>query len=103
MAWVRTTRASRRPCWASHTANPNDEGDIDMKPMVIVGIMLALLGGFIVVTGGVGFGSHRSVMRVGDLQVSAEERHVMPAWVGGVAIVGGLLLVGAGVRHQRGA
>jgi drug/metabolite transporter (DMT)-like permease len=71
-----------------------------MKPIVIVGIVLAVFGAVIVFTGGFGFGSQRSVMRVGDLQVSAEEQRVVPAWVGGVAIVGGLLLVGTGVRQR---
>lgn len=71
-----------------------------MKPQVIAGIVLAVLGAFILFTGGLSFGSQRSVMRVGDLQVSAEEQRVIPAWVGGVAIIGGLLLVGAGVRRR---
>lgn len=71
-----------------------------MKPQVIAGIVLAVLGAFVLFTGGLSFGSQRSVMRVGDLQVSAEERHIIPPWVGGVAIVGGLLLVGTGLRRR---
>jgi len=73
-----------------------------MKPMAIAGIVLAVVGAFIVFRG-LSYGSHRSVMRVGDLQVSAEEQRAIPAWVGGVAIVGGVLLVAAGVRRRRGA
>lgn len=71
-----------------------------MKPTVIVGIILAVLGAAIILTGGLDFSSQRSMMRVGDLQVSAEAHRVMPPWVGGVAVVGGLLLVGAGVRQR---
>ncbi|HEX9630973.1 MAG TPA: hypothetical protein VGA02_00810 [Gemmatimonadales bacterium] len=71
-----------------------------MKPQVIAGIVLVVLGALVLFTGGLSFGSQRSVMRVGDVEVSAEEQRVIPAWVGGVAIVGGLLLVGTGVRKR---
>lgn len=72
-----------------------------MKPLVIAGIVLAVLGAFIVFRGGLSFGSQRSMMRIGDMQVSAEEQRMIPPWVGGVAIVGGVLLVGVGVRKRR--
>ena len=72
-----------------------------MKPMVIAGIVLALLGAFVLFSDGFTFASQRSVLRVGDLEVSAEERRTVPDWVGGVAIVGGLLLVGAGTLGRR--
>jgi hypothetical protein len=73
-----------------------------MKPRAIAGIVLIVLGAFIVFRG-LSYGSQRSVMKVGDLQVSAEERRTIPTWVGGVAIVGGVLLVGADLRKRRGA
>lgn len=73
-----------------------------MKPRAIAGIVLIALGAFIVFRG-LSYGSQRSVMKVGDLQVSAEERRTIPTWVGGVAIVGGVLLVGADLRKRRGA
>lgn len=71
-----------------------------MKPLVIAGIVVAALGAFVLFTGGLSFASQESVLSVGDLEVSAEERHVIPPWVGGVAIVGGLLLVGTGLRRR---
>jgi drug/metabolite transporter (DMT)-like permease len=74
-----------------------------MKPVAIVGVVLIVLGAVILFTGGLGFGSRQSMMRMGDLQVSVEERHGVsqwPPWVGGVAVVGGLLLLGAGVRQR---
>ena len=73
-----------------------------MRPQVIVGILLAVLGAFVLLRG-VTYGSSRSVMRVGDLQASVEEQRAIPTWVGGVAVVGGLILVGTGVRRRRGA
>ncbi len=71
-----------------------------MKTWRIVGIALACLGAFILIRG-LNYGTQRSVMRVGDLQASVEEQRAVPSWVGGVAILGGLLLVGVGLRRQR--
>jgi drug/metabolite transporter (DMT)-like permease len=68
-----------------------------MKPVAIVGVVLIVLGAVILFTGGLGFGS-RSVMSVGDLHMSAEQHRAVPPWVGGVAIVGGLLVIGVGMR-----
>lgn len=74
-----------------------------MKPLAIAGILLIVLGAFIVLRG-LSYGSQRSVLSVGDVQVTAEAERAIPAWVGAGAIVGGVLLVaGAGVRSRRGA
>lgn len=73
-----------------------------MKPQMIAGILVAGLGAFIVLRG-LNYGSERNTMRVGDFQASVETRRAIPTWVGGVALVGGLLLVGAGVRKRRAA
>jgi len=73
-----------------------------MKPLAIAGLILAVLGAVIVFRG-LSYGSQRSVMRVGDVQVSAEAERAIPAWVGGIAIVGGVLLLVGGVRGRRGA
>jgi len=73
-----------------------------MKPQVVVGILLALLGAFIVFRG-LNYDSQRSVIRIGDVQASVQAGRTVPTWVGAVAIVGGVLLVGAGMRRRRGA
>ena len=73
-----------------------------MKPAVIAGIAIAALGAYVLVKG-LSYGSQSNVLKVGDLQVSAEEHRMVPPWVGGVALVGGLLLIGAGVGKRRGA
>jgi drug/metabolite transporter (DMT)-like permease len=71
-----------------------------MKWQMLAGIILAGLGAFIVLRG-LSYGSGRSVVRVGDFQASVEEQRAIPTWVGGVAIVGGLLLVGASSVRRR--
>jgi drug/metabolite transporter (DMT)-like permease len=73
-----------------------------MKPLALAGIVLAVLGGFIVFRG-ISYGAEHSVMKVGDLQVSTKDRHTVPAWMGGVALVAGVLMVAAGVGRRRGA
>ena len=70
-----------------------------MKPQVIIGILLAVLGAFIVFRD-LSYGSQRSVIQVGDMRASVEARRTIPTWIGGVAIVGGALLIGAGLRRR---
>ena len=70
-----------------------------MKPFVIVGILLVALGAFIVFRG-LNYGSQRSVIQVGDVRASVDAQRSVPTWVGAVAIVGGALLVGAGLRRK---
>ena len=70
-----------------------------MKPLTVVGAVLAAFGA-IVLLRGLTYPSNRSVLKVGDLEVSAEEHRTVPTWVGGIAIVGGLILVGTGVRSR---
>lgn len=70
-----------------------------MKPLVILGLVVAGLGAFIVLRG-LNYGYQRSVIRVGEFQTSVEEQRAVPTWLGAVAIVGGLLLVGAGARKR---
>jgi drug/metabolite transporter (DMT)-like permease len=71
-----------------------------MKWQMLAGIILAGLGAFIVLRG-LSYGSGRSVVRVGDFQASVEEQRAIPTWAGGVAIVAGLLLVGASTVRRR--
>jgi hypothetical protein len=74
-----------------------------MKPQLVVGILLLALGAFIVFRG-LTYGSQHNVMQVGDMRASVETRRTVPTWVGAVALVGGALLVGAGLqRRPRGA
>jgi hypothetical protein len=77
--------------------------ETDTKPLAIVGMLLVVLGAFIVFRG-LSYGSSRSVLKVGDVQVTADGPRTIPAWVGAGAIIGGVLLaVGAGMRRGRGA
>jgi hypothetical protein len=74
-----------------------------MRSQLVVGILILVLGAFIVFRG-LNYGSQQNVIQVGDMRASVEARRTVPTWVGGVAIVGGALLVGASLRRRpRGA
>ena len=70
-----------------------------MRPLSIVGLLLILLGAFVVFRG-VSYRSKDEVLRVGDLKASVEQRHVVPPWAGGVAIVAGIVLLAAGMKRR---
>lgn len=69
-----------------------------MRPLVIVGILLIALGAFVLVRGG-SYTSKKDVLKVGDLKVTADEKESIPPWAGGIAIIGGVVLIAAGARR----
>jgi hypothetical protein len=71
-----------------------------MKALLLAGIVVAALGA-LVLTRGISFPSHHSMLRVGDLQASVQEEHAVPRWLGIAAVAGGALMIGAGLRRKR--
>ena len=71
-----------------------------MKPLAIAGLVLAALGALILVKG-LSYESERNVATIGDLTISADQRRMVPTWVGGVAVVGGVMLLGVGLLSRR--
>jgi len=70
-----------------------------MRPLTLVGILLLILGAFVLVRG-MSYKSKDEVLRVGDLKASVEQRHAVPTWAGGVAVVAGLVLIAAGAKRR---
>ena len=70
-----------------------------MRALTIVGVLLILAGGWILVNG-MSFTRSEQVAQVGPLEVQAEERQAVPAWMGGVALVAGIAMVVAGARRK---
>ena len=44
--------------------------------------------------------SRDEVLKVGDLKASVEEKHAVPTWAGGLAIVAGVVLIAGGMKKR---
>ncbi len=66
-----------------------------MRLVLVLGILLALAGAYILVRG---FSVTRETASVdlGPLDASIQERRSVPPWVGGVAVAAGLVMIVAG-------
>ncbi len=70
-----------------------------MRPQALIGIVLLVLGAFIVFRG-MSYSDRDEVLRVGDVKASVESKKAVPTWVGGVAIVAGIALLAAGMKRR---
>jgi len=70
-----------------------------MRLSMIAGLGLLLAGLFVLVRGG-SFTTHREVIKIGDVSVSAEEKRPIDAWLAGAAVIGGIVLLGGGARRK---
>ncbi len=71
-----------------------------MRGFVAGGIVLLLAGGFILLRGA-SFTKDRTVIDMGPLKASVEEKQVVPTWVGAVAVAAGIALIGMGATKSR--
>ena len=70
-----------------------------MRPQALIGIVLLVLGAFIIFRG-VSYSDRDEVLKVGDVEASVESKKAVPTWVGGLAIVAGVVLVAAGMKRR---
>jgi hypothetical protein len=70
-----------------------------MRPQALVGIILLVLGAFILFRG-LSYKSKDEVLKVGDLKASVEQRHAVPTWAGGLALVAGIVLLAGGMKRR---
>ena len=70
-----------------------------MRPQALVGIVLIVLGAFVLFRG-MTYKSKDEVLKVGDLKASVEQKHAVPTWAGGVALVAGLVLLAGGMKRR---
>jgi hypothetical protein len=73
-----------------------------MKPITWVGILLIVLGALALAYQGFDYTHRERVMDVGPMHVSREDhdRVSIPPILGGLALVGGIVLVGMGVSKK---
>jgi uncharacterized membrane protein len=71
-----------------------------MKPAMMIGILLIVLGGLALAYQGFNYTRQEKVIDVGPIHATAErQEHVsVPPILGGLALVGGILLLVAGSR-----
>jgi hypothetical protein len=70
-----------------------------MRPQALVGIILLVIGAFILFRG-MSYKSKDEVIKVGDLKASVEQKHAVPTWAGGVALVAGIVLLAGGMKRR---
>jgi hypothetical protein len=71
-----------------------------MRALLVIGIVLVALGGY-VLAGGFSYQAEKTSVDLGVLKASISETRMVPKWVGGLLIVGGLGLCWAGLRGKR--
>jgi hypothetical protein len=74
-----------------------------MRPAVIVGIVLIILGLVGLAYGGITYTARQTTVQVGPLEVTAKEKKTIPipSIAGGILVAGGviLMILGTGVRR----
>jgi uncharacterized membrane protein len=70
-----------------------------MRPQALIGIVLVVLGAFILFRG-MSYSDRDEVLKVGDVKASVESKKAVPAWAGGVALVAGIALIAAGMKRR---
>jgi UDP-N-acetylmuramyl pentapeptide phosphotransferase/UDP-N-acetylglucosamine-1-phosphate transferase len=73
-----------------------------MKPISWAGILLIVLGALALAYQGINYTRQKQVLDVGSLQVTTEthERIPLPPILGGLAVVGGIVLLVAGAKSK---
>jgi uncharacterized membrane protein len=73
-----------------------------MKPAMMIGILLIVLGGLALAYQGFNYTHQEKVIDIGPIHATAEEqRHVsVPPILGALALVGGIVMVVAGARKN---
>ena len=70
-----------------------------MKPIGIVGLVLIVLGALVIALQGVSYVRDREEIRMGPIEVAAEERGFISPVTGGFVLVAGVVLLLVGRRR----
>ncbi|MGA2261161.1 MAG: hypothetical protein ABSH28_06985 [Acidobacteriota bacterium] len=87
-------RAASSNCWMAETKN--------MKAITWVGIQCVVAGALVIAYQGVNYSHQEKVLDIGPIHATAEkyERIPLPPVVGGLALVGGVVLLVVGARQK---
>ena len=69
-----------------------------MKPLMIVGILLIVVGVIVLAYGGISYTKEKTVVDIGPITATADTRETIPVppILGGIALVGGIVLLAVG-------
>ena len=70
-----------------------------MRPQALIGIVLLVIGAFIVFRG-LTYSDRDEVLKVGDIKASVESKKAVPTWAGGLAMAAGVVLLVAGMKRR---
>jgi uncharacterized membrane protein len=75
---------------------------IDVKPMSLLGILLIVLGALVLAYQGINYTRQKKVLDVGSVHLTKEtnERIPLPPILGGLALVGGVVLLVMGASGK---
>jgi uncharacterized membrane protein (DUF441 family) len=86
-------------CTATSSRRPTQRIGAIMRPQALIGIVLLVLGAFIVFRG-MSYSDRDEVLKVGDVKASVESKKAVPTWAGGIAIVAGIALLATGMKRK---
>jgi hypothetical protein len=70
-----------------------------MRNLSIVGAVLAVLG-LVIVFNGCDYTKDRTLLKVGSFEANIAQKQTVPPWLGGVALVAGIVLIVVGQRQR---
>ena len=72
-----------------------------MKTATVAGLLLIVLGVIALAYQGFTYTTHKKVLDMGPIQATKEEHHTvpLPPILGAIALVGGIVLVAAGIKE----
>jgi uncharacterized membrane protein len=73
-----------------------------MKPIILVGILMVVLGTLALAYQGINYTRQKKVLEIGPIHATAEthERIPLPPILGGLVLVGGVVLLVTGARQK---
>jgi uncharacterized membrane protein len=74
-----------------------------MKPIMLIGIVLIVLGVVALAYQGITYTSREKIIDIGPIHATADTKKTIPISpiLGGLALVGGIVIVASGIRAKK--
>jgi drug/metabolite transporter (DMT)-like permease len=70
-----------------------------MRLLQVAGAFLIAAGMFMIIRP-TSYSREESVFKLGNIEARMQQKHIVPAWVGGIALGAGLVLVVVGLKRR---